>query len=73
LVLGTPTEHHLPKTLGYGRQSVDDRDISAVAAVLETDYLTTSPRVEAFEAMLCEITGADQVYQHGLYVFMDRQ
>ena len=56
--MGTPTENHLPKNLGYGRQSVDDTDISAVAAVLETDYLTTGPRVAAFEAMLCEITGA---------------
>ena len=49
----------MPKILNYGRQSVDDRDISAVADALETDYLTTGPRVEAFEAMLCEITGAE--------------
>lgn len=57
--MGTPTKDHLPKTLGYGHQSVDDMDISAVAAVLETTCLTTGPRVEAFETMLCEITKAE--------------
>jgi len=49
----------LPKILGYAHQSVDDADISAVAAVLEADYLTTGPRVEQFEKMLCEMTGAE--------------
>jgi len=57
--LGIPTDDHVPGILGYGRQSVDDTDISAVAAVLETDYLTTGPRVETFETMLCEMTGAE--------------
>ena len=49
----------MPKILGYAHQSVDDADISAVAAVLEADYLTTGPRVEQFEKMLCEMTGAE--------------
>ena len=48
----------MPKILGYGHQSVNAADISAVAKVLETDYLTTGPRVEQFEKMLCEMTGA---------------
>ncbi len=53
------TEDHMPKILNYSRQSVDAMDISAVVAALETDYLTTGPGVEAFEAMLCKITGAE--------------
>ena len=53
-----PTEDFLPEILGYGGQSVDEMDISAVADVLAADYLTTGPRVEMFEALLCEITGS---------------
>ena len=44
--------------LPYGRQCIDDDDIEAVAAVLRSDYLTTGPVVEAFEAKLAEITAA---------------
>jgi UDP-4-amino-4,6-dideoxy-N-acetyl-beta-L-altrosamine transaminase len=57
--LGKSSGDHLPKVLGYAHQSVDGADISAVAAVLEADYLTTGPRVEQFETMLCEMTGAE--------------
>jgi len=35
--------------LPYGRQSIDDDDIAAVAEVLRTDYLTTGPKVREFE------------------------
>lgn len=35
--------------LPYGRQSIDEDDISAVTAVLRSDWLTTGPEVEAFE------------------------
>ncbi|MEQ8603704.1 MAG: UDP-4-amino-4,6-dideoxy-N-acetyl-beta-L-altrosamine transaminase [Marivibrio sp.] len=42
----------------YGRQSIDEDDIAAVAAALRSDYLTTGPRVEAFEADLAQATGA---------------
>jgi len=42
----------------YGRQSIDHDDIAAVAAVLRSDYLTTGPAVEAFEADLAQATGA---------------
>ena len=42
----------------YGRQSVDEDDIAAVADVLRGDWLTTGPAVEAFEAALCEVTDA---------------
>jgi UDP-4-amino-4,6-dideoxy-N-acetyl-beta-L-altrosamine transaminase len=44
--------------LPYGRQSIDDDDIEAVADVLCSDFLTTGPVVEAFEAKLAEVTGA---------------
>ena len=36
--------------LPYGRQTIEDDDIAAVAAALRADFLTTGPLVEAFEA-----------------------
>ena len=45
--------------LPYGRQSIDDDDIAAVAEALRSDYLTTGPRVEAFEQAFAERVGAD--------------
>jgi len=44
--------------LQYGRQSIDEDDIAAVAAVLRSDFLTTGPAVEAFEAAFAGHTGA---------------
>ena len=44
--------------LPYGRQTIEDDDIAAVAAALRADYLTTGPAVEAFEAAFREIVGA---------------
>ena len=46
------------KFLPYGRQSIDDNDIQAVLDTLRSDYLTTGPKVPAFEDALCEISGA---------------
>jgi UDP-4-amino-4,6-dideoxy-N-acetyl-beta-L-altrosamine transaminase len=46
------------KPLPYGKQSIDDDDIQAVAAQLRDDWLTQGPTVARFEAALCEITGA---------------
>lgn len=46
------------KTLPYGRQSIDDDDIAEVVAVLRSDWLTTGPKVEAFEHAFAEFTGA---------------
>src|SRR5690606_36884881 len=43
--------------LPYGRQSVNDDDIAAVAEVLRGDWLTTGPAVTRFEADLAEHTG----------------
>lgn len=44
--------------LPYGRQSIDDSDIEAVAQVLRSDWLTTGPAVDAFEADFAACTGA---------------
>jgi UDP-4-amino-4,6-dideoxy-N-acetyl-beta-L-altrosamine transaminase len=42
----------------YGRQSIDQADIDAVVAVLESDWLTTGPAVDRFEEAAREVTGA---------------
>jgi len=42
----------------YGRQTVDEDDIEAVADALRSDFLTTGPRVAQFEADLAASTGA---------------
>ncbi|MEU0567744.1 aminotransferase class V-fold PLP-dependent enzyme [Nonomuraea sp. NPDC005983] len=43
--------------LPYGRQSISEADIEAVAEVLRGDWLTTGPAVEAFEAELSRWCG----------------
>jgi UDP-4-amino-4,6-dideoxy-N-acetyl-beta-L-altrosamine transaminase len=43
--------------LPYGRQSIAESDVEAVAEVLRGDWLTTGPAVEAFEAELARWTG----------------
>lgn len=45
-------------TLPYGRQSIDQDDISEVVRVLEGDWLTQGPDVAEFERALAEYTGA---------------
>ncbi len=42
----------------YGRQWIDEDDVAAVAAALRGDWLTQGPTIAAFEADLCEVTGA---------------
>jgi len=42
----------------YGKQTIQEDDINAVIEVLESDYLTTGPKVEEFEKALCKYTGA---------------
>ena len=44
--------------LSYGRQTIEDDDVAAVAEALRSDYLTTGPRVEAFECAFAETVGA---------------
>ena len=46
------------KTIPYGHQSIDARDIEAVTEVLRSDWLTQGPGVKDFEAALCKYTGA---------------
>lgn len=38
----------------YGRQSIDEADIEAVAEVLRGDWLTTGPTIEAFERAVAD-------------------
>ncbi len=47
--------------LPYGRQSVSEEDIAAVAAVMRGDWLTTGPAVDAFEAALSAAAGGHPV------------
>ena len=44
--------------LPYGRQTIEDDDIAAVAEALRADFLTTGPRVEAFEGAFAQAVGA---------------
>lgn len=45
-------------SIPYGRQTIDDDDIAAVVEALRSDWLTTGPAVERFEADVCAYTGA---------------
>jgi UDP-4-amino-4,6-dideoxy-N-acetyl-beta-L-altrosamine transaminase len=44
--------------LPYGRQTIEDDDVAAVAAALRADFLTTGPTVEAFETAFAHKVGA---------------
>ena len=44
--------------LAYGRHSIDQDDVAAVIAVLQSDWLTSGPQVEIFEQAFCTATGA---------------
>jgi perosamine synthetase len=44
--------------LPYGRQAVDESDISAVTEALRSDWLTTGPRVGEFEETFAAAVGA---------------
>jgi UDP-4-amino-4,6-dideoxy-N-acetyl-beta-L-altrosamine transaminase len=43
--------------LPYGRQSISEADIEAVAAILRGDWLTTGPTVAAFEEAVGKVAG----------------
>ena len=47
-----------PPFLPYGRQVIEADDLAAVAEALRADFLTTGPRVEAFETAFAETVGA---------------
>lgn len=44
--------------LPYGRQTIEDDDLAAMAQALNADFLTTGPTVAAFEAAFAEAVGA---------------
>ncbi|MES2033816.1 MAG: UDP-4-amino-4,6-dideoxy-N-acetyl-beta-L-altrosamine transaminase [Pseudomonadota bacterium] len=44
--------------LPYGRQTIEDDDVAAVAAALRGDFLTTGPTVERFEQAFAAEVGA---------------
>ena len=45
----------------YGKQSIDQNDIDVVVETLQSDYLTTGPKVKEFEDALAEYCGAKYV------------
>jgi dTDP-4-amino-4,6-dideoxygalactose transaminase len=45
----------------YGRQSIDNNDVSAVVESLKSDWLTTGPQVEEFENRLEAVLGAPTI------------
>jgi perosamine synthetase len=52
---GTPVRSTF---LPYARQQITDDDVAAVADALRSDWLTTGPRIPAFEEQLAAVTGA---------------
>ena len=52
------TNNKLNKFIPYGKQLIDENDKKAVLEVLESDFLTTGPKVKEFEEALCKYTGA---------------
>lgn len=47
------------EVLGYGGQSITDREREAVLEALEGDYITRGPTVEAFEERVAEFVGVE--------------
>jgi perosamine synthetase len=58
--MSAPTPPFLP----YGQQDLDEGDIAAVVEALRSPYLTTGPRVEAFERAVAARVGA----RHGVAI-----
>ena len=44
----------------YGRQTIDDEDIQAVVEVLQSDWLTTGPKVDEFEQAFARFVGVKE-------------
>ncbi len=51
---GTPVR---AKLLPYGKQSIDEQDVAAVVEVLQSDWLTTGPKVAEFERAIAAAAG----------------
>lgn len=56
--------HNIKTFIPYGRQSIDEEDISAVCSVLRSDFITTGPKIEEFEQAVCSYVGT----QYGVAV-----
>ena len=60
---GSFITNHRKKTkkrfLPYGRQTIDEADISAVVDVLRGDWLTTGPSVNSFEKAFSDAVGSE--------------
>jgi len=41
----------------YGKQFIDDKDIQAIVETLQSDFLTTGPKIKEFEDALCTYCG----------------
>jgi perosamine synthetase len=48
----------MQKYIPYGQQAIDESDIEAVIDVLRSDWLTTGPMVERFEAEIAQFVDA---------------
>jgi UDP-4-amino-4,6-dideoxy-N-acetyl-beta-L-altrosamine transaminase len=48
----------MDKFIPYGKQFVDENDKKAVLETLDSDFLTTGPKVKEFEERLCKYFGA---------------
>ena len=48
----------MSRPIPYGRQNISEDDVAAVVEALRSDFLTTGPRVDAFEADLAQVAGA---------------
>jgi UDP-4-amino-4,6-dideoxy-N-acetyl-beta-L-altrosamine transaminase len=46
------------KPIPYGRQNITQQDIDAVVEVLQADYLTQGPQIEAFEKAFADYIGS---------------
>ncbi len=46
--------------LPYGRQSIDEADVASVVEVLQSDWLTTGPKVSEFEQAFADLVDAEE-------------
>lgn len=49
---------NIPVPLPYGRQSISEKDIAAVVAVLRSDFITQGPAIARFEECVATVCGA---------------
>jgi dTDP-4-amino-4,6-dideoxygalactose transaminase len=47
------------KYIPYGHQWIDEKDIEEVVNVLKSDWITTGPKIEEFEHVLCRYIGCN--------------